>query len=110
MGDGCWRIQASVLTGWLRCADPGDAAKRRNIIIGCTVAAGTALLTAAALLLVWRLRGGKQQQGINVSHSTIRHLSSSSAVDLTFELDKNKSPILLGKGAFGEVSKCITPP
>ena len=86
------------------CADPTDAARRRTIIIACTVAAGTALLTAAAALLVWRLRAGKQQQGIKVSQSTIRQLSASSAVDLTFELDKNKSPILLGKGAFGEVS------
>ncbi len=108
VGDVCWHAQAGVLTACLHCADPGDAARRRNIIIGCTVAAGTALLTAAALLLVWRLRGGKQPQGISVSQSTIRQLSASSAVDLTFELDKNKSPILLGKGAFGEVS--LSPP
>ena len=92
-----------MLTALLRCADPAQTAKRRNIIIASTVAAGTALLTAAALLLVWRLRAGKQQQGMNVSQSTIRKLNASSAVDLTFELDKNKSPVLLGKGAFGEV-------
>lgn len=68
------------------------------------MAAATALVTAGTLLLVWRLRAGRQQQGINASQSTIRKLNASSAVDLTFELDKNKSPILLGKGAFGEVS------
>ena len=88
----------------LRCADPADAARRRNIIIGATVAAGTALLAAGAVLLAWRLRARRQQQGINASHSAIRKLNASSAVDLTFELDKTKSPILLGKGAFGEVS------
>ena len=97
-----------MLTAPLCCADPAQAARRRNIIIGCTVAAGTALLTAAALLLVWRLRAGKQQHGMNVSQSTIRKLNASSAVDLSFELDKNKSPILLGKGAFGEVRLCLS--
>lgn len=96
-----------MLIALLRCADPAEAAKRRNIIIACTVAAGTAVLTAGAILLAWRLRSRRQQQGMQVSQSTIRKLNASSAVDLTFELDKNKSPILLGKGAFGEVSMSL---
>lgn len=86
------------------CADLDAASKRRTIISASTIAAfAAAVLAAAAALITWRLRQ-RPRDSFKFSHAALKKLGSSSAGDLSFELDKNGNLILLGKGAFGEVT------
>ena len=69
-----------------------------------TVAAVVAVLLAVAAVLAHLLRRSRRApDNLKCSLSSLRKLGSSPNSNLSFELDKNKNLILLGRGGFGEV-------
>lgn len=87
---------------WWQHAD-GEQARKKTIVIATVIPAIAAVLLAVgATLFVWRTR--PERPTFKVSPSTLRQLNASSSMNLRFEVDRNNDPILLGKGAFGEVS------
>lgn len=85
--------------------DLGTSTSRTNLItvVALSVAAGVAALLLAAACLAIGLLRHRKNVATKCSRSTLLKLSASSGGDLKLELDKASNPILLGKGAFGEV-------
>ena len=74
------------------------------IIVAATVSAALAILLAAAAVLAHLLlRSRRAPDNLKCSLSSLRKLGSSPHSNLSFELDKNKNLVLLGRGGFGEV-------
>ena len=94
------------LSGLLCNAGPQSAERTKIIIAASTVSAVVAILLAVAAVLAHLLRRSRRgPDNLKCSLSSLRKLGSSANSSLSFELDKNKNLILLGRGGFGEVGQ-----
>ncbi len=81
----------------------GEQARKKTIVLATVIpAVATLLLAVGATIFAWRIRS--ERPTFRVSLSTLRQLNAASTMNLSFEVDNTNKPILLGKGAFGEVS------
>ena len=94
------------LTEALSSAEPASTTTSSpsnvKIIVPVVVASAAAALAALAGYLTWRLRR-KEPLSTALSRTALLKLSNSTRQDLKFEFQKGGSPMLIGKGGFGEV-------
>lgn len=89
-------------------AGPQSAERTKIIIVATTVSVVVAILLAVAAVLAHLLRRSRRApDNLKCSLSSLRKLGSSANSNLSFELDKNKNLILLGRGGFGEVGQFL---
>ena len=90
------------------CAEPPSpntgGSNDVKVIAPIAVAIGVATaLAAVAGYLIWRSQR-KEPVSTALSRSALLKLTSSTKQDLEFEFQKDGSPVLIGKGGFGEVA------